>query len=358
MFGQPLHLEHWLGARVDGIARARRLLRFACGGVDDGKPERSFLTRHGTQNRNRGQERTGIGMFAAMEDIRRRADFHLLAAIHDDGAVGDLSHHTHIMGDEQNRRAFLFLKRLDEVQYLALNGHIERGRRLVGDQQLRPGRKRHGDHHALAHAAGKAMRIFIETRCGRGNTDLFEKADRFGPGIRFRHGLMAQQGLGNLVADGEERIETGHRLLKDHRNLVAPHLPHGVFGKRQQVASAEQDFALNPAAFTIQQPHDGERGNTFARSAFTDDCDRLARPNIEGNITHHGFPAAIHVKGRGEVADGKHGIFGTKRCCLRHGHDRSLLVVRFWRRQRSSLSPASAACRRNDGGYGRRTEWQ
>ncbi len=164
--GQPFYLEHRLGTRVNGIARPRWLLRFACGGVDDGKSERSFLTRHRTQNRNGGQKRAGVGMLAAMENIGSSANFHLLAAIHDNGTVGDLRHHAHIMGDEQNRRAFLLLKRLDEVKDLALNGHIECGRRLVGDQQLRPGCKRHGDHHALAHAAGKAMRIFIETRCG------------------------------------------------------------------------------------------------------------------------------------------------------------------------------------------------
>ena len=40
-----------------------------------------------------------------------------------------------------------------EVENLALDGHVEGGRRLVGDQELRPADERHGDHRALLHPA-------------------------------------------------------------------------------------------------------------------------------------------------------------------------------------------------------------
>ena len=51
-----------------------------------------------------------------------------------------------------------------QPQDLRLDGDVERGRRLVGDQQRRAAHQRHGDHHALAQAAGKLMRVLREPR--------------------------------------------------------------------------------------------------------------------------------------------------------------------------------------------------
>ena len=46
-----------------------------------------------------------------------------------------------------------------QVQHLRLDGHVERRRRLVGDQQLRIAGHRHGDHHPLPHPARELVRI-------------------------------------------------------------------------------------------------------------------------------------------------------------------------------------------------------
>ena len=45
------------------------------------------------------------------------------------------------------------------LQDLRLDRDVERRRRLVGDQQRRAADQRHGDHRALAQAAGKLERI-------------------------------------------------------------------------------------------------------------------------------------------------------------------------------------------------------
>src|SRR3546814_17068634 len=50
----------------------------------------------------------------------------------------------------------------DLRQHLRLNGDIERGGRLVRQQQLRPAGQRHGDHHPLAHAAGELVRVVVQ----------------------------------------------------------------------------------------------------------------------------------------------------------------------------------------------------
>ena len=56
-----------------------------------------------------------------------------------------------------------------QVEDLRLDRHVERGRRLVGDQHLGIAGQRDRDHHALAHAAGELMRIGVDPVLGGRN---------------------------------------------------------------------------------------------------------------------------------------------------------------------------------------------
>ena len=60
---------------------------------------------------------------------------------------------------QQNRQAEAFLEAFEELQDLGLDGHVERRRRLVGDQQRRFQREAHRDHRPLAHAARELVRV-------------------------------------------------------------------------------------------------------------------------------------------------------------------------------------------------------
>ncbi len=93
-----------------------------------------------------------------------------------------------------------------QPQDLRLDGDVERGRRLVGDQQRRPAHQRHGDHHALAQAAGKLVRILpraarprpLMPTCSSSSTARARAA-------RPRRALVPAMHLGKLVADGVGR---------------------------------------------------------------------------------------------------------------------------------------------------------
>ncbi len=95
-------------------------------------------------------------MLRVGENLVDRTFLDLLALPHDDDMVGHFCNHAHVMGDEDHAHAECLLQVAHDVEDLRLNGHVERGGRLVGDQQLWAAGKRHGDHHALAHAAPKA----------------------------------------------------------------------------------------------------------------------------------------------------------------------------------------------------------
>ncbi len=60
-------------------------------------------------------------------------------------------------------------------QDLRLHGDVERRRRLVGDQQVRLVGERHGDHDALALAAGELVRIGAEPLLRLADADLVEE---------------------------------------------------------------------------------------------------------------------------------------------------------------------------------------
>ena len=60
------------------------------------------------------------------------------------------------------RNAKIAPQLVEQPQDLRLDGDIERGGRLVGDQERRAAHQRHGDHHALAQAAGELVRILAE----------------------------------------------------------------------------------------------------------------------------------------------------------------------------------------------------
>ena len=62
-----------------------------------------------------------------------------------------------------------------QVEDLRLHGDVERGRRLVGDDQARLAGERHGDHHALAHAAGILVRVGREPARRVGNAHAAEQ---------------------------------------------------------------------------------------------------------------------------------------------------------------------------------------
>ncbi len=126
--------------------------------------------------RNRIEQASRIGMPGSREQVGHRCFLDLATRIHDDHALGHLGDHAEIVRDEHDRRAGLLLQFAHQVEDLRLDRHIERGGRLVGNQQARLAGERHRDHHALAHAARKLMRILRRTALRRRDPDFFQQS--------------------------------------------------------------------------------------------------------------------------------------------------------------------------------------
>ena len=155
----------------------------------------------------------------------------------------------------------------DDVEDLRLDGDVERGGRLVGDQHLRIAGQRHGDHGALAHAAGQLMRIFAApAAAGSGMRTRRSIVDGLLASLLSAHRSRAAAGLRR---SGLPIVSTGLSEVIGSWKIIAMSLPrtraHRFLVEREQIDAAELDRAAGDAAGRIgHQPHQRQRGHAFA----------------------------------------------------------------------------------------------
>ena len=157
------------------------------------------------------------------EDLLRRALLNDAASVHDDHIVRHFGDDAEVVRDEHDRGIDLILQIAQKVEDLRLDRHVERRGGLVGDDELRAARKRHGDHDALAHTAGELVREHLVNALAVGDADHFKELNGARLDLRFVVALFIVQGqhLVELVADAEHGVQRGHRLLEDHGDIVA-----------------------------------------------------------------------------------------------------------------------------------------
>ena len=211
--------------------------------------------------------------------------------------VSDPGHHSEIVGDPDYRHAEPFLQAADQFQDLCLDRHVERRRRLVGDQQLGLAGQRHGDHHALTHAAREFVRVLPEAALRRRDVHEIEKFHRPRRRLTVRHPEVLFDALGQLAADRQNRIERCHWVLKYEADFSAADAPYLLGTERQQVAALEQHLAPDDAA----RRHGNETQHrkdvhALAAAAFAHDAKRLALAEGVRHVGHRMDDAAFDVE--------------------------------------------------------------
>ena len=107
-----------------------------------------------------------------------------------------------------------------------------------------------------------------------------------------RRAAVDEQRFRDLIADREHRVERGHRLLEDQRDLGAAHRAH-----RPSRRASSRSRPLNrmrpagDAAGRLHQPHDRQRGHRLAAARFADQPERLAGANLEADVVDGRRPA-------------------------------------------------------------------
>ena len=196
-----------------------------------------------------------------------------------------------IVADVEDGRLAALLQLAHELQDARLHRHVERGRRLVGDQQIGIAGERLRDHDPLLHAAGKLVRIALHDLAGVRDLRFGERlgdhrihgrldpvaarpqrrqreqgalqAARALPGLplqQLRAGIgsrslhagrfedvrapMLEEHLGDLIADRQRRVQRLAGVLEYHGDAVAADCPHARVGDGEQV----QRFLARAAA--------------------------------------------------------------------------------------------------------------
>ena len=180
------------------------------------------------------------------------------------------------MRDEDVGEPELALEVLEQVQDLRLHGHVERGHRLVADDQLGVDREGARDADALALAAGELVREAVVVL--RVQPDDLEQLLDALLDLRLGAHLVHLERLGDDEADALARVQRRVRVLEDHHHL-APVRTHLGAGQARDVAAVEDD----PAGRRIEEAHDAARHRRLAAAGLADDAERLALADREGD---------------------------------------------------------------------------
>ena len=259
----------------------------------------------------RAEECLRVRVLGVVEELVTRGLLDDLACVHDHHVVRCLGHDAHVVRDEDHGHVVLLPERVEEVEDLRLDRHVERRRRLVGDQEPRAARERDRDHHALPHAAGEAMRIVVEPLGRARNPDLFEEVHCALPGLLLRDVPVREDRLRDLRPDLQGRVQRGHRVLEDHRDLVAADVLHLAFRKLRQVLAVEEHLAAHdPRRRLRDEAHDRERSDRLPATGLADNAERLPLLQREADAVDRLHDALTREEVGLEVVDleNSHGV--------------------------------------------------
>jgi hypothetical protein len=222
--------------------------------------------------------------------------------VHDRDLVGDLPDHRQVMRDEQVGHVPLPLQIAQQVEDAGLDAHVQRGDRLVQDQDPRPQRQRPGDADALPLPAGELAGepdgcVRVKAHGRQQLTDPVWPA----------RDLVYAQRLTDDFSDREPWIERGVGILEHHLQ-VPPQWPQPAIIQARELGAVQLDAARG----RLLQPHEqpGHRG--LAAAGFPDQAEAPAGLEIQADAAdrvHGGVgaePGAADPEVLRQVTYGEH----------------------------------------------------
>ncbi|MNI28202.1 hypothetical protein D3C73_819690 [compost metagenome] len=137
------------------------------------------------------------------------------------------------------------------------------------------------------------MWIVIDPLIRAGNADLFQQCDRLSARFRAASAGMQPDGLDQLLADREQRIERGKRILKDRTDHAAADRCHFRFAEIVRALAADANFAGSHTAGRFEQAENGHARHRLTRAGFADNTENFTAPDGQRNIGEGGeYPFA------------------------------------------------------------------
>ena len=190
----------------------------------------------------------------------------------------DLRDDREVVRDVEAGRAELADEVAQERQHLDLRRDVERGGRLVEDDDVGPAAHRHRGHGALQLAARDLVGIAVPERLGIGKLQRLEELQRIGLGLRPAHHAVDDRRLADLVHQRHRRVEGGGGALRDIGDALAAEIA-ALRGRRgPQLGAVDADPAAGDAAARARIGHGGEADGRLAGARLADQAEDLAAP--------------------------------------------------------------------------------
>ena len=187
----------------------------------------------------RPQQTDGIRHAGIFEQVVHPGAFDGTPGVHHHDIIGGFCNHAHVVGNHDRRRTRFFLCNFNDVQDLRLDGHVQCGGWLVGDQDLRVVRNRDGDDYALAHTPRKLVWKRFQAQFWLTDPDEFQQMRSLVKRDPLAHLLVGLDCFDQLCSDIENRSQCRERILEDHANVFAANFRHLLVVFRQQVFTVE-----------------------------------------------------------------------------------------------------------------------
>jgi hypothetical protein len=208
------------------------------------------------------------------------------------------------MGDEQDGHIKLALKVFEQIDYLGLNGYIQSGCGLIGNEQIRIIGQGHGDHGALALPPGQFVGVGTHALAGILDADQFKQFQGSLTGVGFAETLVQQEDLVYLPFDGVQRVEGRHGLLENHADPVASQRLNLIVSRPQCLYIVNVNRTAGMGCLGIrQQAQYGVGRNGFAGAAFTHQRYGLAPVNFQRDLFNGMDNAIGSLEVNGQVLD-------------------------------------------------------
>ena len=237
------------------------------------------------------------------------------------------------------------LQLAEQLQDLRLHRHVERGRRLVGDEQVGLVGERHGDHHALALAAGELVRIGAEPALRVADADLRRAARASAaraaaspsPWCSFRISPICR----SMVCSGLSEVIGSWKIMRD---VVAAHAcaaPCSLAASRSLPLNRISPVGCAAGGIGQELQH-RQRRDRLARAGLADQRHRLALGDVEGDaLDRHGVAAAL-AEGDAEILDGEEGGSRSRARCRSFACAAGLQHLRVEIVEKRAKSPSSS----------------
>ena len=148
------------------------------------------------------------------------------------------------------------------------------------------------------------MRIVVHALVGIRNLHQPQHFDRLVERGLARQPFVLAQHLGDLLADGVDRIERGHRLLEHHRDVFCADAIHLARIERSKIATLIEDLPGDDLSGRHRdQLEDRHRGHGLAAAGFADHADGLAAPDRQIDAVDGSHHAIVGREMRLEAAN-------------------------------------------------------